>query len=343
MKTRWLIANSVAVAFIAALVPHANVGMAATTDAKAGQAAPGNAQIEELQGQIRTMQQQLDKLSATQGAASQQSQMRQHWQSMQDYMRRMQGMPWMQMGPPTSGPPPMGPGMMGPGMMGRGMRGPRAQGDWMMGCPMTGMPGAAWQLPPGMSCRAVPLADVPEHAADARSDGEDPVHHRPGRTPAPAAGTLAGHVPQHAVDARHGLDVGRTDGKRAGRETTARACVSGRETRVDLLYPMSRRTDARASHRRRVVGRHCAHVDEHQQLQRLGVARSERAQRGGHEDHPRDICRSSRADAWPSGPSAFRAVHAAPVSHRSAAARGRAPMGPQATRSSRWRKQRFPQ
>ncbi|MBE0592440.1 MAG: FAD-dependent thymidylate synthase, partial [Gemmatimonadales bacterium] len=97
------------------------------------------------------MQQQLDKLSATQAAASQHSQMRQHWQSMQDYMRHMQGMPWMQMGPPTSGPPPMGPGMMGPGMMGRGMMGPRAQGDWMMGCPMTGMPGAAWQLPPGMT------------------------------------------------------------------------------------------------------------------------------------------------------------------------------------------------
>lgn len=55
MKTRWLIANSIAVAFIAALVPHANVGMAATTDAKAGQAAPSNAQIEELQRQIRTM------------------------------------------------------------------------------------------------------------------------------------------------------------------------------------------------------------------------------------------------------------------------------------------------
>ncbi len=99
MKTRWLIANSIAVAFIAALVPHANVGMAATTDAKAGQAAPSNAQIEELQGQIRTLQQQLDKLIATQGAASQRSQMSQHWQSMQDYMRRMQGMPWMQMGP----------------------------------------------------------------------------------------------------------------------------------------------------------------------------------------------------------------------------------------------------
>ncbi len=151
MKMRRIFANSVAAALIAVLTPQANLAVAAATDAKPGQTAPGNAQIEELQGQIRAMQQQLDKLSATQAAASQHSQMRQHWQSMQDYMRHMQGMPWMRMGPPTSGPPPMGPGMMGPGMMGRGMMGPRAQGDWMMGCPMTGMPGAAWQLPPGMT------------------------------------------------------------------------------------------------------------------------------------------------------------------------------------------------
>ncbi len=40
---------------------------AATPDAKAQQVAPSNAQVEELQRQIRTMQEQLDKLNAAQG------------------------------------------------------------------------------------------------------------------------------------------------------------------------------------------------------------------------------------------------------------------------------------
>ncbi len=79
--------------------------------------------------------------------------MRQHWQSMQDYMRRMQGMPWMMGGPGAPGPGAMGPGRMGPGMMGRGMMGQRFQGDWMMGCPMVGSPGAGWELPPGVDAQ----------------------------------------------------------------------------------------------------------------------------------------------------------------------------------------------
>jgi len=105
--------------------------------------APTNTQIKDLQGRIRAMQKQLDKLGNTKGTAAQQRLMEQNWQSMLDYMQDMQSMPWM-MGETDE----MGPGMLGPGMMGRGMMGRRRPGDWMMGCPLTGGPGGGWQLPP---------------------------------------------------------------------------------------------------------------------------------------------------------------------------------------------------
>ncbi|UCH48775.1 MAG: hypothetical protein JSU95_02945 [Betaproteobacteria bacterium] len=101
--------------------------------------APSDEEIQELQGQIRELQKQLDTLGNTQGAQSQQRLMQQNWQSMLEYMQGMQAMPWMMHGRE-----------MGPGMMGRGMMGWRHHGDWMMGCPMVGGPEGGWQLPPEM-------------------------------------------------------------------------------------------------------------------------------------------------------------------------------------------------
>ncbi len=101
-----------------------------------------DAQIEQLQRQIRALQEQLDALGRTKGTAAQQRLMQQNWQSMLDYMREMQSMPWM-MGEPGD----TGRHMMGPGMMGRGMMGWRRPGDWMMGCPMIGGPDSGWELP----------------------------------------------------------------------------------------------------------------------------------------------------------------------------------------------------
>ena len=100
-------------------------------------AAPTNAQIEDLQRRIRTLQEQLDGLGSAQGAAAQQQLIQQNWQSMLEYMQGIQAMPWM-----TGRPDDMGPGMMGRGMMGR-----RRPGDWMMGCPLVGGAAGGWQLP----------------------------------------------------------------------------------------------------------------------------------------------------------------------------------------------------
>jgi hypothetical protein len=105
--------------------------------------APTNAQIEDLQRQIRTLQKELDELGSTDSASGRQRLMQQNWQSMLDYMQEMQSMPWMMGGPDNNGRH-----MMGPGMMGRGMMGWRHAGDWMMGCPMMGGPGGGWALPP---------------------------------------------------------------------------------------------------------------------------------------------------------------------------------------------------
>jgi hypothetical protein len=99
--------------------------------------APSDDEIQELQRQIRALQEQLDALGKTQGAQSKQRLMQQNWQSMMEYMRGVQSMPWMMRGRE-----------MGPGMMGRGMMGWRHHGDWMMGCPMVGGPEGGWQLPP---------------------------------------------------------------------------------------------------------------------------------------------------------------------------------------------------
>ena len=118
-------------------------GVATADEAKDTSSAPTNAQVKELQSRIRALQEQLDKLGSAKDSPSQRRLMQQNWQSMLDYMQRMQSMPWM-MGEPDD----MGPGMMGPGMMGRGMMGRRRPGDWMMGCPMVGGPAGGWQLPP---------------------------------------------------------------------------------------------------------------------------------------------------------------------------------------------------
>jgi len=104
---------------------------------------PTDAQIRALQQQIRSLQAQLDELGSTNSTPERQRLMQQNWQSMLDYMREYQSMPWMMGGPDDTGPR-----MMGPGMMGRGMMGWRRPGDWMMGCPMTGGPDSAWALPP---------------------------------------------------------------------------------------------------------------------------------------------------------------------------------------------------
>ncbi len=128
---------------ISAILVATALGFSVVNCQAAESSAPTNAQIEDLQRQIRALQEQLDKLGSTKGSAAQQRLMRQNWQSMLDYMQEMQSMPWM-----MGGPDNMGPRMMGPGMMGRGMMGWRRPGDWMMGCPITRGPDSAWAFPP---------------------------------------------------------------------------------------------------------------------------------------------------------------------------------------------------
>ena len=128
---------------ISAILVAIALGFSVSSCNAAKTSAPTNAQIQDLQRQIRTLREQLDELANTKGNAARQRLIEQNWQSMLDYMQGMQSMPWM-MGEPDS----MGPRMMGPGMMGRGMMGWRRPGDWMIGCPMIGGPGGGWQLPP---------------------------------------------------------------------------------------------------------------------------------------------------------------------------------------------------
>lgn len=90
------------------------------------QSAPTDARVQELQRQVRGLQEQLDKIGQAKDAQSRQRQVQQHWQGMQDYMRNMQQM-WDMSGRQGSGM--MGHGMMGPGMMGG--------------------PSSGWPLPPG--------------------------------------------------------------------------------------------------------------------------------------------------------------------------------------------------
>ena len=102
--------------------------------AQSGTSAPTDAQVRELQEQVKSLQQQLDELDATKDPASRRGIMEQNWQSMQDYMGQMHdrwgmGSPWM-MGPRTKQGPGSGPGMMG--------------------CPMLGSSGMGWALPEGV-------------------------------------------------------------------------------------------------------------------------------------------------------------------------------------------------
>ncbi len=120
-------------------------GLLATADARDTSSGPTDAQIRNLQQQIRAMQEQLDELGKTPGSTERQRLMHENWQSMLDYMQQMQSMPWM-----ANGLDENGPGMMGPGMMGRGMMGRRHARDWMRGCPIVGGPGSGWQMPPGI-------------------------------------------------------------------------------------------------------------------------------------------------------------------------------------------------
>ena len=115
--------------------------LAAATENKSSDVT--NAQIENLQREIRALQEQLEELGSTKDTAAKQRLMQDNWQSMLEYMQGMQAMPWM-MGEPGDRESHM----MGRGMMGRGMMGWRRQGDWMMGCPMVGGPDSGWALPP---------------------------------------------------------------------------------------------------------------------------------------------------------------------------------------------------
>ncbi len=117
--------------------------LATAAEVEGAPAVPTDAQIKDLQRQIRALQEQLDKLGRAQGVPDQQRLMQQNWQSTLDYMQGMQSMPWM-IGRPDE---------MGPGMMGRGMMGRRYHGDWMMGCPMMGGPAGGWQLPRGVDAQ----------------------------------------------------------------------------------------------------------------------------------------------------------------------------------------------
>lgn len=81
-----------------------------------GTTAPTDAQVRELEQQIKSLQQQLDEMKAAPNAAARQRLQQQNWQGMQSYMGQMHdrwgmGYPWMA-GRPWS--------MCGPGMMGGG-------------------------------------------------------------------------------------------------------------------------------------------------------------------------------------------------------------------------------
>ena len=88
----------------------------AQAPAQGGIAAPTDAQVRELEQQLKTLQQQLDEIKAAPNAAARQRLLQQNWQGMQSYMGQMHdrwgmGYPWMA-GRPWS--------MCGPGMMGGG-------------------------------------------------------------------------------------------------------------------------------------------------------------------------------------------------------------------------------
>jgi hypothetical protein len=97
----------------------------AQAPAQGGTTAPTDAQVRELEQQIKSLQQQLDEIKAAPNAAARQRLMQQNWQGMQSYMGQMHdrwgmGYPWM-MGHPWR--------MTGPGMMGGGrMSWPLPQG-----------------------------------------------------------------------------------------------------------------------------------------------------------------------------------------------------------------------
>ena len=65
------------------------VATPALAQAQSGASAPTDSQVRELQNQIQSLQQQLDKLKAAQDPAARRSMMEQNWQGMQDYMGRM--------------------------------------------------------------------------------------------------------------------------------------------------------------------------------------------------------------------------------------------------------------
>jgi len=118
-------ATGPAISLAIVLAVSNGVGLAASPETNALPLAATNAQIDDLERQVRTLREQLDKLGTAQGSAAQRSLMEQNWYSMQDYMRRMQGI------------------LMGPGILGS-----NGQGDWLIGCPMIGGPSGGWQLPP---------------------------------------------------------------------------------------------------------------------------------------------------------------------------------------------------
>jgi hypothetical protein len=95
--------------FIATVTP-----VLAQAPAQGSATAPSDAQVRELEQQLKSLQQQLDDLNATRDPAARQRLMQQNWQGMQGYMSQMHnrwgvGYPWM-MGHPWT--------MMGPHMMG---------------------------------------------------------------------------------------------------------------------------------------------------------------------------------------------------------------------------------
>lgn len=88
----------------------------AQAPAQGGSTAPTDAQVRELEQQIKSLRQQLDELNATRDAAARRQLMQQNWQGMQGYLGQMHdrwgmGYPWMA-GRPWA--------MCGPGMMGQG-------------------------------------------------------------------------------------------------------------------------------------------------------------------------------------------------------------------------------
>ena len=119
---------------LAALLLSGLMPVAAQAQAQGQASAPTDAQVRELEAQIKSLQQQLDQLNKAQNPDQRRNMMEQNWQGMQDYMGRMHER-W---------------GMGDPWMMGDGMMGDRMMGDGMMGCPMMGG-GAGWSLPEGVT------------------------------------------------------------------------------------------------------------------------------------------------------------------------------------------------